>query len=110
MVLAAASPCGYVVFPGNAAVGNADGAAAERQYGAAAMAHAIRAGTSTLREDVMADARTRIRAMADRGFTIGEITARFRGEMSELEHELVWRLARAEMHRARRDRWSPSSG
>ena len=64
-------------------------------------------GGSTLRRGGMADVRRTISELADAGFTIGEITARFRGELTELEHELIWRIACAETRRARGERLAP---
>jgi hypothetical protein len=61
----------------------------------------VRAGFSA--QDAIRNARRRIRNLAEQGFTVGEITALFRG-LSELEHEFVWRLARDETRRARGER------
>ena len=62
-------------------------------------------GKGTVCRDGIADARRRIRDLADRGFTVGEITAGFRGPLSEPEHEFIWRIACAETRRARNERW-----
>ena len=64
-------------------------------------------GGNTLRRGGVADMRRTIRELADAGFTIGEITTRFRGELTELERELIWRIACAETRRARGERMAP---
>jgi len=54
----------------------------------------------------MADARRKIRSLADQGFSVGEITARFNAGLNEIEYELVWLVARQETRRARSERWA----
>jgi len=67
-------------------------------------------GEGTVGRDRMAAVRRRIHDLAEQGLTVGEITARFRGELSETEQEFIWRVACAETRRARDERWMPVPG
>jgi hypothetical protein len=60
--------------------------------------------SSSVSGEAMSGLRLKVRELAVLGYTSGEITAHLGRELSEVEHEILWRVACEESRRARGER------